>query len=565
MSSTTASAADPQLYYLDDGADFSLLCCDKNNKLLDSRTRNFALNFDKSDATCSVDLDCDQIRAILPKSDAASSKTRWLNFWGGLAQRDTIKAIASHYGISPRLMRLLCPGTIDSSSVTIKRSQSARENSRFTHSPRIPACEFDSAEKALANSVQNSPSHQARASKEMRNCLGKSNPMEDLWHFCSVDWGQRYFHIGYNSLYTVPGMDIYAGPSKPAALRVWTSLILCDDGTIISVFEDRDVRSEFKAEILKATRQNALNVFRHLSVLPTGDSNEETMMTINVRNSLPRQATPKTASEGASLLLYYLFDDWVVSYGLVTQSENPYRKELEQLRTQMFQRPKVELIESLHLIGRRLNVLKLMYESYELIGRRVVEHDRTVRDQTIRQDKQRRRSIQHSQSETHLYPPPQAVSPTTQTTDTSTTSLSISMSSIVRFERLVDRIKLLALNEISECLSEKDSLVFMSFNLISLKEAQAVEKLTRITIVLAKATIMFLPVSLMTGYFSVQIADLQNLYTVKTYWICFVVVVVLSFLFLLTFGIISDSIEGKVVYRSLTRTIWDRSKKEKSV
>ena len=563
MCSTTSSAAVPQLYDLDDGANFSSCCA----KLLDSRTKNFALDFDHSYATCAVDLDCDQIRAILPKSEAASSKTRWLNFWGGLAQRDTIKAIASHYGISPRLMSLLCPGTIGNPTVTIKRHQTARENSRFTCSPKIPVCEFDYAEKAFATSVQNSPSHQARASKEeMRNRLGKGSVMEDLWHFCSVDWGQRYFHIGYNSLYTVPGVDIDAGSSKPAALRVWTSLILCDDGTIISVFEDRDVLADLKTDILKVTRQNALNVFRHLSALHMGDSNQETMMTVNVRNSLPQPATPTTASEGASLLLYYLFDDWVASYGLVTQSENPYRKELEQLRTQMFQRPKVELIESLHLIGRRLNVLKLMYQSYELIGQRVVEHDRMVRDQTVRQDKQRRQSTQHSQSSTLLPPPDQALSlPATQTSSTSPTSVTLSISSLVRFERLSDRIKLYALNEIAECLSEKDSLVFMSFNLISLKEAQAVEKLTRITIVLAKATIMFLPVSLMTGYFSVQIADLQELYTVRTYWTCFGVVVVASLLFLVVFGVVSERVEGKVVYRSLTRTIWDRSKKEKSV
>ena len=86
------------------------------------------------------------------------------------------------------------------------------------------------------------------------------------------------------------------------------------------------------------------------------------------------------------------------------------------------------------------------------------------------------------------------------------------------------------------------------------------EKLTRITIVLAKATIMFLPVSLMTGYFSVSIPDLTGVYTAKTYWLSFLVIVSLSFIFLLLFGIASDTVEGRTVYKSLWRTFVDSSK-----
>jgi hypothetical protein len=87
-----------------------------------------------------------------------------------------------------------------------------------------------------------------------------------------------------------------------------------------------------------------------------------------------------------------------------------------------------------------------------------------------------------------------------------------------------------------------------------------VEKLTRITILLAKATIMFLPVSLMTGYFSVQIADLAGVYTVKTYWLCFLVIAVLTFGFLVIFGVASDTVEGRTVYKSLARTFLDFAK-----
>lgn len=93
-----------------------------------------------------------------------------------------------------------------------------------------------------------------------------------------------------------------------------------------------------------------------------------------------------------------------------------------------------------------------------------------------------------------------------------------------------------------------------------MKESQAVEKLTRITILLAKATIIFLPVSLMTGYFSVQIQDLQGVYTVKTYWVTFAVIVGLTLIFLLIFGIASDTVEGKTIYRSLAQSVFYAAK-----
>ena len=94
-----------------------------------------------------------------------------------------------------------------------------------------------------------------------------------------------------------------------------------------------------------------------------------------------------------------------------------------------------------------------------------------------------------------------------------------------------------------------------------MKESFAVEKLTRITILLAKATILFLPVSLMTGYFSTQIQDIQKDYTVKTYWASFAVIFGLSFLFLLVFGWISGTLEGKVYYQSIGRVALGAGKK----
>lgn len=86
------------------------------------------------------------------------------------------------------------------------------------------------------------------------------------------------------------------------------------------------------------------------------------------------------------------------------------------------------------------------------------------------------------------------------------------------------------------------------------------ERLTRITILLAKVTILFMPVSLMTAYFSTQLSDLANIYTIKTYWICFGVIMALSFVGLMLFGLASDTLEGKPIYRSFTQTVIDVGK-----
>ena len=86
------------------------------------------------------------------------------------------------------------------------------------------------------------------------------------------------------------------------------------------------------------------------------------------------------------------------------------------------------------------------------------------------------------------------------------------------------------------------------------------ERLTRITILLAKVTILFMPVSLMTAYFSTQLSDLANLYTIKTYWISFGVIMSLSLVGLSLFGVASGTLEGKPIYRSLTQTMVDSGK-----
>lgn len=68
------------------------------------------------------------------------------------------------------------------------------------------------------------------------------------------------------------------------------------------------------------------------------------------------------------------------------------------------------------------------------------------------------------------------------------------------------------------------------------RDSRATAKLTRSANLLAKFGVIFLPVSLMTAYFSVQIPDLTNAYSGTTYWATFAVVLGISLIGLFFFG-----------------------------
>lgn len=130
----------------------------------------------------------------------------------------------------------------------------------------------------------------------------------------------------------------------------------------------------------------------------------------------------------------------------------------------MLDRPIVDLVNELHWLGRRLGVLKRLYQSYELIMRRLLQQQGALRDEarvaspppvtlgasfsdTDFADLQRRGSVvSHggalAKNVRHIGVP-------------------LSSAAVARFERLVDRINLYCLSEIDTCLQEKESLTFL--------------------------------------------------------------------------------------------------------
>lgn len=126
-------------------------------------------------------------------------------------------------------------------------------------------------------------------------------------------------------------------------------------------------------------------------------------------------------------------------------------------------RPNVKLVEDLHIIGRRLAVLKRMYQSYNLIIDRILENQKPI-DNSI----ERRPGSRARNGGQNLSGVPLTTGEVTKDSDIhtdhgapQTLGVHLSQAVAVRFQRLRDRIDLYALNEIEDCLDEKESLVFM--------------------------------------------------------------------------------------------------------
>ena len=105
----------------------------------------------------------------------------------------------------------------------------------------------------------------------------------------------------------------------------------------------------------------------------------------------------------------------------------------------MVEYPKVQLIDELHWLGRKLEVLKKLYQSYELIMRRLLLRQRLFQHQNPESVLDSQVIISHDMVQ----------------------GVSLSSAAVGRFERLMDRIKLYCLSEIDMCLREKESLTLL--------------------------------------------------------------------------------------------------------
>jgi len=317
-------------------------------------------------------------------------------------------------------------------------------------------------------------------------------------------------------------------------------LILCEDFTVISLHEDPGSMND--ASLSEAIRGNTLNVLSQLSLRVDSAKKADPTTLTSVRKALDWDLLQENAStEAASNLFYYLFDDWRTAYALI----NTYHTKLATLETailgdvdkKVHKTPGLEIIPTLHVIGRQLRAMQHLYDGYQRLIERVLELDDRIIQKTSTVTGDNTSDMYPAKKHLDLVLEPNGTINGSFTADSSPDhrGVAISRSARKRFERLKDRIQLIVLSNIVEFNAEKDALVNTYFNINAQKDSEATAKLTSAGTLLAKLSVLFLPVSLMTSYFSIQIPEVQS-YTATTYWATFAVIMSLSFVIVFFLG-----------------------------
>jgi hypothetical protein len=510
-------------------------------------TFNFVVDFSDAAAWASFDLHPLSLAGLLESERPEVLNTRWINIWYPSQQAPLLELLAKRYDFSPRLLALMCsePEPMRRSQSSIRDSRTSRR--KFWHRQAQPSNVESDMEKGVdeLSELSSITSYDSAAASNLYKIINQ------LWHYSSVDFGRNYVCIGYNSLYGTKhaGGDPGDGP-LPHCTRVWTWLLLCEDNTVITINEDPflfsgDHLSTNEQRLRFETRRNLVNIFRSITGTDRSASSTHTPMAqLPIRGRLG--STPEESAHRLTdvpgLLFYYLFENWQNSYTLITRRESRYGLELNSLRTQMFESPKLCHIDRLDTIGKELGVLKRHYASYNRIIDRMLDQPSATAA-----------SLQNSQvvgsaSQSSL----NTIRPVVAE-KASMLGVSFSSAARVRFKRLRDLIDLYALSEVEEYMKQKEALVAMNFQLIAIKESLDVERLTRLGLLLTKATILFLPVSLTTAYFSVPLAGME--YHANQFWISFAVVLFMSGVTLFTFGLFSGTVQTLTVFKTVWRAL----------
>lgn len=491
-----------------DDFDNEVVYADSLGQATDQHARNFVVQFGKAEAQVAFNLNYDKFKALLEGPMPAERPVRWINIWAPDQQADVVNMLGERYDFSPRLLAIM---RTEPPEIVVQEERTSRF--RRKQQP-VKEADMELAEVV----VTSAESYKGRSRKGVvQTEISHYTLAEQMINFQSIDFGTRYLCIGANWMHTLARVseDIEIA-AEGEQRRLWSWLVLCDDHTVISVHEDPGETPN--PEDVKSIRANTLSVLKQLSERGRGGSLDPISMQ-TVRQALKDDVDELgQGMEGSSLLFYYLFDDWRAVFRTVAM----YKQRLGELRTiilgdigrKSISTPRVEIIPRLHVLGGQIRQSQHLYEGYKNLIDRAL------------------RALEPKSTGAVGFGTPRTLSNLGQTHR----GVIMAKSASQRFERLGDRLELLILSKTKEFLDEKDALISTYFNINAQKDSEATARLTRSATLLAKLSVLFLPVSLMTSYFSVQISDLTGVYTSKDYWSAFAVLMSISFLFVFFFG-----------------------------
>ncbi|KAE9376988.1 hypothetical protein N431DRAFT_555275 [Stipitochalara longipes BDJ] len=501
-----------------------------DHNLRDS-TRNFVVEFGADEARIAFNVSTDGVSNLLKKKASSKLPVRWINVWGPHRQPELVDVLGTHYKLSLRLQAII------RSPPPKNPAPSQNKDKPVSRSSRPKPSQKNDPETALTSSELQLPKYPSPSSSTAP-ALVRSNTTrggstdvdhytlaDQMQNYHAIDVGRHYVCIGANWMHELPtkideSVDIVEeGKQK----RLYSWLFLCDDHTVISFHE---YPGQFKDTAdLNAMRSNTLSVLKQLSTVGLDKTDPLSLQT--VRYALKAEAVKDAPGiEGSSLLFYYLFDDWRAVYSTVGR----FHHRLDTLQNAIFddmsrkshKNPNIKIIPKLHVLGRQVRQMQHVYKGYKNLCNRVIDPKATT--------------IQGSpvKNGSHVL---------------------ISQSASQRFERLSDRIEILILSEMEEFTAEKESLISTYFNINAQKDSEATARLTRAATLLAKLSVLFLPVSFLTSYFSTQINDLQDTFTASNYWHAFAIIMSLSFLALFFFSRL-------LMYVTETLDVWTKNVSE---
>ncbi|KAL8822553.1 MAG: hypothetical protein Q9191_006710 [Dirinaria sp. TL-2023a] len=193
---------------------------------------NFVIEFDSDKAIAGLKLSATSVQELI-KNKPPPAITRWINLFCPEEQRDTVQALASHYGFSPRLTGLMCSKPYTPTPAAI----SLPDYSKPHHKPQRKSQESRSTDPEKSDSTT------SYAPDLPVIDLNHYRIVDEVWYYCSVDWGSKYLCIGYNSLSQLHAPEVNDIPNedhmsnKPQGRRLWTWLIHCDDGEASTILD----------------------------------------------------------------------------------------------------------------------------------------------------------------------------------------------------------------------------------------------------------------------------------------------------------------------------------------
>ena len=235
-----------QTFDMDDASHSSQILDQARNP----QTRNFLLCLHEVSTSIAFDIDpSEDLYGVRPYP------TRWINTWGPNRQRQLITGLGQRYDISPRLLDTILQEKPHYEWDPIESQWRSPNHLYKGTTLKVDDHEKDLADRDLSRYTDHA-SHHAPV-----NCP-------------SVSIGERFVCIGYDWIHNTHETYEWGGDSDPLvedrtiiSVRVWCWLILCNDGTVISIYQDihlprQAVLFEPRNPINDITRRRSLEMLK---------------------------------------------------------------------------------------------------------------------------------------------------------------------------------------------------------------------------------------------------------------------------------------------------------------